>query len=279
MPYSTMIGSGRGLRKAACIARYALGVVAVALYASFHMTIYTAAVQRRPASLATTKVAATPPSTTTRLAATTVTEAAARSAVRPTNRVLGRTVAVRAVVGRKTRSLRRKYTQSPPKAIGPTVGAFAFDALDYVPPLRTTRRPRLPAAVTNRSWAPDLYTCAFVTVMTTRARLSHYALLIESALRLGDAFKLTRRYPHLFFHEAALPSTHRVHVASHVPHAIFRSLTPVFRSPTWTPPEKAWQATDRTTGYKKMCRFYGLQIAHAMRDLKVDAFMRVDDDV
>ena len=257
-------------RRSRIIARAVFWIVAVALCASFvHMSIYAATDGRHAAPPAPHAAMAAPPSTLAAAAA------ASRGAVRGTDRVSGRAVAARSPGERPSR---RRSTRDSAKAIG-TIAPFAFDAPDFIPQQRTKRRPRLPASATNRSWAPDLYNCVFVTVVTTRARLSHYALLIESALRLGDAFKLARRYPHVLLHEDALPADHRAHVAAHIPRAVFRALGPAFRDPAWAPRESEWLATDRDAGYRRMCRFYGLQIARAMRDLGVDAFMRVDDDV
>jgi len=116
-------------------------------------------------------------------------------------------------------------------------------------------------------------------VLGTKGAPGDYAMAVESALRIPDAFRLARAYPHVYLHEPDLPAAHAAHVAARVPRAVFRSLGAVFRRPRGTPPEAAWVARDRSPGYKTMCRFYGLQVFGAMRDLGVDAFMRVDDDV
>ena len=65
-------------------------------------------------------------------------------------------------------------------------------------------------------------------------------MLIESALRLSDVFRLARQYPHLYFHEADLPKSHAAHILRHVPHAVFRDVSSVFRAPYWTPSESSW---------------------------------------
>ncbi|KAH8053996.1 glycosyl hydrolase [Aureococcus anophagefferens] len=100
-------------------------------------------------------------------------------------------------------------------------------------------------------------------------------MAVESALRIPDAFRLARAYPHVYLHEPDLPRPRRTSPAAC--RAVFRASGPSSGGPGHA--EAAWVARDRSPGYKTMCRFYGLQVFGAMRDLGVDAFMRVDDDV
>ncbi|KAH8050299.1 glycosyl hydrolase [Aureococcus anophagefferens] len=191
----------------------------------------------------------------------------------------------------------------------------AFDAVGYAPPPRTTARPRIPAAITNRSFDPDGLRCAsaaalapggsglrsarpsvvsgraasrrarsrgtgrpkaspgergrragharpapprFVTVLGTKGAPGDYAMAVESALRIPDAFRLARAYPHVYLHEPDLPAAHAAHVAARAPRGLPE---PRGRLPA-------------APGHAAGGRVFG-----AMRDLGVDAFMRVDDDV
>ena len=148
--------------------------------------------------------------------------------------------AVMDFLSHEAHALRQRYIRNASFILKSTVRRFAFDRYNYYPPPRTAVRPRFPASVTNRSWAPDLYRCVFTTVVTTRRQLGHYAMLIESALRLSDVFRLARQYPHLYLHEADLPKSHAAHILRHVPHAVFRDVSSVFRAPYWTPSESSW---------------------------------------
>ena len=60
------------------------------------------------------------------------------------------------------------------------------------------------------------------------------------------------------------------------PWLVFRGLAGVWGTAD-RPPAEQWAATDRSEGYKHMCRFYGLQLWDQVADF--DVVMRVDDDV
>ncbi|KAH8050672.1 glycosyl hydrolase [Aureococcus anophagefferens] len=141
-------------------------------------------------------------------------------------------------------------TRNASFSVGGRRGA-AFDAVGYAPPPddRAAADPRgdhepvlrrtASAARRRPRRAPGRVAVSFVTVLGTKGTPGDYAMAVESALRIPDAFRLARVYPHVYLHEPDLPAAHAAHVAARVPHAVFG----------------------------------------AMRDLGVDAFMRVDDDV
>ena len=141
-------------------------------------------------------------------------------------------------------------------------------------------RPRRNAvpAVPAVAWHAGLR-CAFTTLLITRPDARQYASFLEAATRAREAFALERAYPHVAFHEDDLPEAHKRHMRARVPSLRFEDVTPHFGAPDWLPDRSAWRGNDRSVGYKNMCRFYGLRVFGVMRDLGIDAFLRVDDDV
>ncbi|KAJ8600784.1 hypothetical protein CTAYLR_006110 [Chrysophaeum taylorii] len=120
--------------------------------------------------------------------------------------------------------------------------------------------------------------CAFVTLLRATREPNRYAGFVESSRRLRKAFSLEREYPHLAFHEAGFPSDHKRAILALAPWTQFHDVSSVWGNADRPPPD-AWNATDRSEGYKHMCRFYGIQVFDVATKLGLDLIMRVDDDV
>mmetsp|Transcript_66619 Transcript_66619/g.124331 ORF Transcript_66619/g.124331 Transcript_66619/m.124331 type:complete len:696 (-) Transcript_66619:55-2142(-) len=132
--------------------------------------------------------------------------------------------------------------------------------------------------VTDRHWGEDRR-CAFITLLMARQDTSKYAAFLEAATRIRLTFAFEREYPHIVFHEGNLPISHQRFIQERVPAVLFHNIGHLFHRPSWTPPRSDWVATDRSEGYRNMCRFYIVQLYAVMAQLGFDAFLRVDDDV
>lgn len=151
------------------------------------------------------------------------------------------------------------------------------------PKLRGHCPPCAPRRVATR-WAGQrvwntTVKCAFVTLLQEAASDERYAGFVESTTRLRRAFKLEREYPHIAFHEAGFPEAHQAAIKAAAPWTRFVDVSDVWGNDVDRPAVELWNATDRSEGYKNMCRFYGLQIFDVSRRLGIHVIMRVDDDV
>ena len=141
-------------------------------------------------------------------------------------------------------------------------------------------RPKLPTrqAGAARPWNSSVR-CAFITLLQKGHDETRYAAFLESSGRLRLAFALEREYPHVVFHEGNFPEAHKGAIRDGAPWVVFRDVSDVWGNDLDRPPASEWNATDRSEGYKHMCRFYAMQMwdhAHAMG---LDMVMRVDDDI
>lgn len=130
----------------------------------------------------------------------------------------------------------------------------------------------------RRTWN-ETVRCAFVTLLRECRDSTRYAGFIESTHRIRRTFKLEQQYPHVVFYEGGFPKEHREAIVAAAPWVLFNNISHVWGNDKDRPPVEAWNATDRSEGYKNMCRFYGLQIFAVSRRLGFDVVMRVDDDV
>ena len=81
------------------------------------------------------------------------------------------------------------------------------------------------------------------------------------------------------FHEGNFPKAHKAALRREAAWLVFRDVSDVWGNDLDRPDKSKWNATDRSEGYKHMCRFYAMQMwdhAHAMG---LDIVMRVDDDI
>lgn len=102
---------------------------------------------------------------------------------------------------------------------------------------------------------------------------------MESSSRLRLAFALEREYPHVVFHEGNFPESHKKAISAGAPWVVFRDVSDVWGNDVDRPPASEWNATDRSEGYKHMCRFYTIQLWDHAHALGLDMVFRVDDDI
>ena len=134
-----------------------------------------------------------------------------------------------------------------------------------------------PKRQTRRTWSGDVR-CAFVTLVRQGIDATRYAGFLESSSRLRRTFRLEREYPHVVFHEKGFPDDHKSVMLLTAPWLQFVDISHVWGN-AQRPPKELWNATDRSEGYRHMCRFYGLQIFNVSKQLGIDVIFRVDDDV
>ena len=164
------------------------------------------------------------------------------------------------------------WSRPPPPAPVVTPSMLAARPPAPVVPVRPPAPEPRPG---RRPWDASVR-CAFVSLLRRRGDETRYAAFLESAHRVQDAFRLERRYPHVVFHEGDIPEGHEAALRARAPWLVFRGLAGVWGTAD-RPPAEQWAATDRSEGYKHMCRFYGLQLWDQVADF--DVVMRVDDDV
>ena len=164
------------------------------------------------------------------------------------------------------------WSRPPPPAPVVTPSMLAARPPAPVVPVRPPAPEPRPG---RRPWDASVR-CAFVSLLRRRGDETRYAAFLESAHRVQDAFRLERRYPHVVFHEGDIPEGHEAALRARAPWLVFRGLAGIWGTAD-RPPAEQWAATDRSEGYKHMCRFYGLQLWDQVADF--DVVMRVDDDV
>uniref|UniRef100_A0A7S3NJT3 Nucleotide-diphospho-sugar transferase domain-containing protein n=1 Tax=Aureoumbra lagunensis TaxID=44058 RepID=A0A7S3NJT3_9STRA len=145
---------------------------------------------------------------------------------------------------------------------------------DFSPP-----HPTFPRVFGARVWNKNVR-CAFVTLLKKGKDITSYAGFLESSTRLRRTFQLKSEYPHYVVYEGQFPDVHQKGMILSAPWLKFYNVSHVWGNDYDRPPPEFWNATDRSEGYKHMCRFFGRQLFQiAALEIGLDIVMRVDDDI